>query len=100
MSTQFLPTDYCFSSCNQVLQAYQLNLIHAHSVIWLKWNGDVETKSTLSIPEEIQLTEAGDFEEIRSNVCRRFNSQLILIHQLVRTTPGRVFLNVKIQQYF
>lgn len=100
ISTQFLPTDYCFSSFQQVFQAYQLNLIHAHSLIWLKWNGNVETKSTLSIPQEIQLTRSGDFEEIRPNGYRRFNSQLKLIHQFVRTTPGRVFLNLRIQQYF
>jgi DNA-directed RNA polymerase subunit beta' len=100
ISTQFLPTDYCFSSFQQVFQAYQLNLIHAHSLIWLKWNGNVETKSTLSIPHEIQVTKSGDFEEIRPNGYRRFNSQLKLIHQFVRTTPGRVFLNLRIQQYF
>ena len=100
ISTQFLPTDYCFSSFQQVFQAYQLNLVHAHSLIWLKWNGNVETKSTLSIPHEIQVTKSGDFEEIRPNGYRRFNSQLKLIHQFVRTTPGRVFLNLRIQQYF
>lgn len=99
ISNDFLPTDLIFQNLNQVIKAYQLDLINAHSSIWVKWNGLVETKSTLLEPFELQINLTGSVEEIQSHIYRRFNSKFVCIRQFIKTTPGRVLFNELIQRY-
>lgn len=103
-----------FNNFDQVLKAYQRQILSTHSDIWVRWEEPVETTSTKyclphSSPIEIRLSSDGSWKEIRLKQIRQFDlisnlkskisrekgnmgtmQNVTRIHQYIRTTPGRI----------
>ena len=94
----------CFYNRDSVLNAYQKNQILLQSVIWVRWNGNMEFSNESFSSLEIRVNSFGHYEKIKSkfvlslkpSVKKPYLNQLIC-NQYIRTTPGRVLINNVIQ---
>ena len=82
-----------FSSVEEVLKTYHLGKLKLHQSIWVKWSSSFSTANEISQPTEIRVDLNGFSQEIRFKYIRRFDSNRMLISQILRTTPGRILFN-------
>ena len=87
-----------FGSLDDAIRAYEQKLLDIHSLIWVRCNNDVETAQP---DEEVLKTETQD----NGIVVKHYRERLVketatgeLLVQYIRTTPGRVIYNKKIQE--
>ena len=92
-------SSFYFSNLNQVLQAYLQEKIHLQTPIWLKWLGRLQMDSSFSYPLEIQIQKTGTSTEFRPTLQKRILKSGICENLFVRTTAGRVLLNLLILQH-
>jgi len=91
----FASNDY-YSDLNTVLYYYYMGKLHIHSPIWLKTEKTVFTES-IKKPVEIRVCNFGTIQEIYINTEYHYTSDGKLIHQYIRTTPGRILFNLIIK---
>jgi DNA-directed RNA polymerase subunit beta' len=84
---------FYFKDIKDVLKAYNLQQIHLHAIIWIKWTNLIENGSDQEEPLEIRLSDEGHCEEISSNYYRIYNFNHFLISQYISTTPGRILFH-------
>jgi DNA-directed RNA polymerase subunit beta' len=91
-----------FSELSDVEHAYHQGQIHLHSIIWVRWGGDIEGSlgdDSENLPLEIRVDSYGNSWHIYSQYQLRYNQQGELIAQFVRTTPGRVVFNQLVHRF-
>lgn len=95
----FKTHNYFYNSMEEVVQSYQCHKIQLHSNIWLKWNQNFETDTSVEKLLEIQLNKNGQYRQIFNQFSRYFYNTGDLKVQYIQTTPGRVLffslLNLK-----
>jgi DNA-directed RNA polymerase beta' subunit len=87
----------CFSNWDSVLNAYQKNKIELQSIIWLKWDGQVEFAYESFSPIEIRLNSIGFCEQIQSKIYSICDLKGNTLSKYIRTTPGRILMNTIIK---
>nr|YP_009238065.1 beta subunit of RNA polymerase [Neochloris aquatica]AMO00874.1 beta subunit of RNA polymerase [Neochloris aquatica] len=87
----------CFYSWDSVLNAYQRKKIELQSIIWLKWDGQVEFAYESFSPIEIRLNSFGYCEQIQSKIYSICDLKGNTLSQYIRTTPGRILMNTIIK---
>ncbi|MBP0018286.1 MAG: DNA-directed RNA polymerase subunit gamma [Cyanobacteria bacterium SBLK] len=84
-----------FSSMEDALQAFEQGQLDIHAYIWLRYNGDVETKEK---DEVMEVEEKSDGSKVHHYQWRKVrelpNGDSF---QYIKTTPGRIIYNKTIQ---
>nr|YP_009184748.1 beta' subunit of RNA polymerase [Oogamochlamys gigantea]ALO62810.1 beta' subunit of RNA polymerase [Oogamochlamys gigantea] len=93
-------TNKYFKKIDDVLKAYNQQKIDLHAVVWIKWDGFIETNHSLEQPLEIRITSSGNWQILfmTSYLTYHFNGQRI--NQYIRTTPGKILFNTLLQKAF
>jgi DNA-directed RNA polymerase beta' subunit len=89
-----------FSNMENVLKAYELNILDLHSNIWLKWAEPhiIENGSDQEEPIEIRIDSYGNRKEISKKYQKTYNSKESFCTQYILTTPGKILFNKLIQK--
>lgn len=86
-----------FSNLEDVLLAYQQNLISLHAYIWVRFNGyvtDVSSKNIILSKKYFSSYTTVFYED---RIIRQDNNNYSVV-QYIRTTPGRILFNKVIQE--
>lgn len=92
----YIGSNQYYSDLDTVLYQYYMGKLHIHSPIWLKTEKTVFTESTKK-PVEIRICNFGTIQEIYMTTEYHYTSDGKLIHQYIRTTPGRILFNLIIK---
>ncbi|CAM9091063.1 unnamed protein product [Discosporangium mesarthrocarpum] len=84
-----------FSNFQEVISAYQQSKLNLHSSIWVRCPNDIELNTNLHFYKTIYLKNNYKLH-IYDNLQRKENANNKLIVQYIRTTPGRIIFNEKI----
>ena len=87
-----------FTNLTDVIKNYENKKLDLHSIIWLKWNGYLETGNDQEQPLEIRMNCYGNYQEIYSKFQKHYNKNNLLVNQYVSTTPGKVLFNFMVQK--
>ena len=87
-----------FKNFISVINAYQRQEIFIHTPIWMKVNGVVDFGNDSSKPVEIRLQSNGSWEKIQPKYTIIFDRQNQLLDKYIRTTVGRILMNLMIQE--
>ena len=82
-----------FKSEEDVLKAYNQQIIDLHAAVWIQWNGLIEDANEIERPIEIRITKYGTWKEIYPRSHRNFDSKKIFISHYIKTTPGKILFN-------
>ncbi len=91
--SQYEKSNLYFSDIDTILSLYYMGQLHVHSPIWLKTEKIVLTDS-IKKPIEVRMDSSGKIQEIYSNTELYYDIDGKLIHQYIRTTPGRILFNL------
>ncbi len=87
-----------FQNFNSVITAYQRKEIFIHTPIWMKVNGPVDFGNDSSKPVEIRLQLNGIREKIHPKYTIIYDRQNTILDKYIRTTVGRILMNLMIQE--
>ena len=93
--SHLLGSNHYFSNFNDVLLAYEQDLLEIHSLIWVKELSDSNEKTEII---KIHKLQDGSFIEYSKNLQIRKTSNDEKLVQYIRTTTGRVIFNYTIQK--
>jgi DNA-directed RNA polymerase beta' subunit len=82
-----------FSTIDQVLKAYDLQLLELHTNIWLKWSKEFENGFEKEQILEISLDLYGNRKEISNKTQRILNFKETVSSLFLLTTPGKIIFN-------
>jgi len=85
-----------FASLDDAIMAYEQKQVDLHAYVWVRFDGQVEEKSS-SGPQEVQTSPDGVVTKTYPSRRIREDADGNLIAQYVRTTPGRIIYNKTIQ---
>jgi len=85
-----------FASLDDAIMAYEQKQVDLHAYVWVRFDGQVEEKSS-SEPQEVQTSPDGVVTKTYPSRRVREDADGNLIAQYVRTTPGRIIYNKTIQ---
>jgi DNA-directed RNA polymerase subunit beta' len=91
-------TNKYFNKFDNVLKAYNQNLLDIHAVVWVKWNGFIESNNDSEEPLEIRIISNGQKQIIFMTSFITFNFSNESINQYIRTTPGKILFNTILQK--
>ena len=89
-----------FNSFEEVIFAYENNNIGLHTWIWVRWKNNFTAWTGRMVPLEIRIHPKGFRIEIYSGSIRIYDRLGYLIHQYIKTTPGRILWNQAIYDVF
>ncbi|MGA0201203.1 MAG: DNA-directed RNA polymerase subunit gamma, partial [Prochlorotrichaceae cyanobacterium] len=85
------PSGKYFSSLEDVVTAFELDLVHIHQQIWLRFDGEVEMDYDDSEPIAPPITDESGYVTTKYKTKRiRKDKEGNLVSQYILTTPGRV----------
>nr|WNK75916.1 RNA polymerase II large subunit Rpb1 [Scenedesmaceae sp. YH-2023b] len=87
-----------FKNFTNVLTAYQSKEISLHTPVWVKWNASVDFGNDFSKPVEIRLQKNGSWQQILPKYTTFYNQSNQQLSRFIRTTTGRILMNLMIQQ--
>ena len=87
-----------FANLEQATQAYFSQNLHPHSYVWLKWQGSFYSDQLNSSICEMRVHRFGRQTTINPTLQRSKTFNGSLLNQVVRTTLGRIFLNLEVIQ--
>ncbi len=87
-----------FQNFSSVITAYQNKEIFIHTPIWLGQNNSIDFGNDSSKPIEIRLQLNGNWEKIQPKYMIIYNRQNNILNKYIRTTVGRVLMNLMIQE--
>ena len=90
-----LGSNHYFASLEDVLLAYHQNNVELHSLIWLRYNKEIEDPFNLM---NINILKDQSSIEYYKNLQIRKNKNGDKIVSYIQTTPGRVIFNYTIQK--
>ena len=88
-----------FQNILEVFSAYSRQEIGLHTPIWIRWNGFVDFGKNLTKPVEIQLRKNGSWNQIHPKFTTFYTQKNEIFSQFIRTTPGRILMNVMIRDF-
>jgi DNA-directed RNA polymerase subunit beta' len=91
-NNHFIHTNYYFLDFEDVLRAYEQNLINLHSLLWVKYEGAVQFHKKSIFIKNSQL-ENNIKIEIYTNYQIRRNELGEILSTYILTTPGRILIN-------
>nr|YP_010500090.1 beta' subunit of RNA polymerase [Gormaniella terricola]UWV18267.1 beta' subunit of RNA polymerase [Gormaniella terricola] len=97
-------TKLFFSSFDEVLKAYERNLVSIHTNIWVRFDGLIQTDPSANGKKEAKILElrihsTGQNRTINSDSSARlFDSNQKRLSQVLCTTPGRVLFHFILQK--
>ena len=91
-NNHFIHTNYYFLDFEDVLRAYEQNLINLHSLLWVKYEGAVQFHKKSIFIKNSQL-ENNIKIEIYTNHQIRINELGEILSTYILTTPGRILIN-------
>nr|YP_003795536.1 beta' subunit of RNA polymerase [Floydiella terrestris]ACZ58492.1 beta' subunit of RNA polymerase [Floydiella terrestris] len=97
-------TKLFFSSFDEVLKAYDRNLVSIHTNIWVRFDGLIQTDPSANGKKEAKILElrihsTGQNRTINSDSSARlFDSNQNRLSQVLCTTPGRVLFHFILQK--
>ncbi len=87
-----------FKNFISVINSYQRKELSLHTPVWVKWNAMVDFGNDFSKPLEIRLQINGSWEQIQPRYTTFYNKQNKIVYKCIRTTPGRILMNLMIQE--
>ena len=91
-NNNFIHTNYYFLDFEDVLRAYEQNLIKLHSLLWVKYEGAIQFNKKSIFIKNSQL-ENNIKIEIYTNYQDRRNELGEILSTYILTTPGRILIN-------
>jgi DNA-directed RNA polymerase subunit beta' len=91
-NNNFIHTNYYFLDFEDVLRAYEQNLIKLHSLLWVKYEGAIQFNKKSIFIKNSQL-ENNIKIEIYTNYQVRRNELGEILSTYILTTPGRILIN-------
>ena len=85
-----------FESFNDVARAYHQSHFNVHTPVWVRFDGIFETGSLSEEPLEVQLDCHGNSKELFATCQETTNLNSRGFRHYVRTTAGRILLNLSI----
>jgi DNA-directed RNA polymerase beta' subunit len=82
-----------FSNFIEVLKAYKQGKITVHTIVWVRYENQVETGTEKEQPIEIRVNKYGYWQEIYKKVLIRYDFKSKKLSQFIKTTPGRIIFN-------
>ena len=92
-NSQIQKSNQYYSNIDIVLYLYNRGDLHVHSPVWVKCLNTVFTDS-IKKPVEIRVNRSGGIHEIYKNTELYYDSNGLIQHQFIRTTPGRILFNL------
>ena len=89
-----------FNSFEDVLFSYEKKQVGLHTWIWVRWKAHFTSWLEKREPLEIRIHPKGFRVEVYSGSIRIYNKLGSLVHQYIKTTPGRVLWNQAIYDVF
>ena len=87
-----------FGNLQDVLKAYNQNVVELHAYIWVRYDGQVVTEKADEEVVKAETLEDGSVVKYYRERKVRETADGELISQFIRTTPGRVIYNQRIQE--
>ena len=87
-----------FGNFKDVLKAYNQNVVELHAYIWVRYDGQVVTEKADEEVVNLETLEDGSVVKYYRERKVRETADGELISQFIRTTPGRVIYNQRIQE--
>ena len=87
-----------FGNLQDVLKAYNQNVVELHAYIWVRYDGQVVTEKADEEVVNLETLEDGSVVKYYRERKVRETADGELISQFIRTTPGRVIYNQRIQE--
>lgn len=88
-----------FSNFNEVISAYQQKKLDLHSSVWVRCSEDCNFDMELNLIETIALSTKGKIEIYR-DLQKKVNSNGKVLSKYIRTTPGRIIFNDRVNDIF
>jgi DNA-directed RNA polymerase beta' subunit len=82
-----------FSNFIEVLKAYKQGKITVHTIVWVRYQNQVETGTEKEQPIEIRVNKYGYWHEIYKKILIRYDFKSKKLSQFIKTTPGRIIFN-------
>nr|YP_009184840.1 beta' subunit of RNA polymerase [Jenufa perforata]ALO62892.1 beta' subunit of RNA polymerase [Jenufa perforata] len=79
---------------------FSLENKNVHNIIWVKWDGSLESVDNPEDPLELRVNSFGNWNEIFSKSQYYFDFNGLLISQFIRTTNGRLFFNKMLSFFY
>nr|AOY36027.1 RNA polymerase beta' subunit [Hariotina sp. MMOGRB0030F] len=87
-----------YNNFHEILATYQKKEINLHTAVWVKWNAPVNFGNDYSKPVEIRLQTNGYWQLIQPKHTIFYNQKNHKFSQFIRTTTGRILMNLMIQK--
>nr|YP_005352938.1 RNA polymerase beta [Mankyua chejuensis]ADZ47970.1 RNA polymerase beta [Mankyua chejuensis]AJJ48600.1 RNA polymerase beta' subunit [Mankyua chejuensis] len=89
-----------FSNSTNVFEAIGQHKIHLYNPLWLRWQGDLRTITSMNreFPIEIQYESSGTSLQIYGNYQIRKNREEYMLSVYILTTAGRILFNQQIEE--
>lgn len=87
-----------YNNFHEILATYQKKEINLHTAVWVKWNAPVNFGNDYFKPVEIRLQKNGYWQLIQPKYTTFYNQKNHKFSQFIRTTTGRIFMNLMIQK--
>nr|AJB98517.1 RNA polymerase beta' subunit [Helminthostachys zeylanica] len=96
----FSPEIPYFSNYSGILRAREQCKIHPYSPLWLRWQGDLRTITSMNreFPIEIQYESSGTSLQIYENYQIRKDREEYILSVYILTTAGRVLFNQQMEE--
>jgi DNA-directed RNA polymerase subunit beta' len=85
-----------FSNLDDVILAYNQNLIDIHAYVWVRFDGAVESEDEAE-PQEVTTADNGMVTKLYKFRRVREDAEGNLVSQYIKTTPGRIIYNKTVQ---
>lgn len=87
-----------FASLDDAIKAYTQNIIDLHAWVWVRFNGNVDTKEPdIEVLQQETLEDGSVMKHYRLRKVKE-TAEGEMITQYVKTTPGRIVYNKTIQE--
>jgi DNA-directed RNA polymerase subunit beta' len=86
-----------FSGMDDVIIAYEQNLVDIHAYVWVRYDGIIESDQPDKEPLEVNQSEDGTVTKLYKYRRVREDAEGNVISQYVKTTPGRIIYNKAVQ---
>jgi DNA-directed RNA polymerase subunit beta' len=90
--------DRYFANMRDAVTAYEQGILGLHAYVWVRYDGEVETQEEDNEPVEVHEQDDGTVTKLYKWRRVREDAHGGLISQYIRTTTGRIILNLTIHE--
>ena len=88
-----------FSNFNEVISAYQHKKLDLHSSVWVRCSEDFNFNIELNLIKTITLSNKRKLK-VYKDLQKKINNKGEVLSKYIRTTPGRIIFNSRINEIF